>query len=146
MSDTDAIDAALVATLEADAQLQALMATGASPEPPFVFFEFAPPGRTKFVLVFQEDHLDEYSMGEHAYEVPVYAVMACDKSTSGATAKSAGQRIQAVLHDQPLTITGYRHMATLRQGRIRETKLDEDTDERWQHRGGRYAVWAAPNS
>lgn len=143
---TDAIDDAVVAALAADSTLHTLMGSGASPEPPFVYFDTAPPGLTKFVIVQRVIAEDTYSMNEHAYETVLYTILAVEKSTNTTTTKAASKRIFDVLQNATLTIDGYRNMLTQRRESIRQLEIDDDTDERWQRRGGRYEVWAAPNN
>ncbi len=59
--------------------------------------------------------------------------------------KAAAARIHALLTDTPLAIAGYSHMLTRREERIRYTQPDPDEPElHWQHRGGRYVVFASP--
>lgn len=142
MSDTAAIDDAVVAKLAGDATLMAITTGG-------VYFGVAPRGETKVVIVSMVIHEDEYSMRAKAYERVLYtvkAVMKAKTATGVSGADAAAARIDALLHDVALTITGYRHMLTLRTERVRYPELDEDSDERWQHSGGRYEVWAAPTS
>lgn len=141
MSDTSEIDAAVITKLRGDSTLATLMPDG-------VFFDVAKPGATRSVVVSQVIHEDEYSLRAKAFEKVLYFVRAVAKGTDGSASasnvKAAAARIDALLHDVTLTITGYRHMQTLRIERVRYTEVDEDTGERWQHRGGRYEVWAAP--
>lgn len=143
---TDAIDDAVLATLAADSTLHSLMGSGASPEPPFVFFDFAPPNLTKFVMVQRVIAEDEYSMREHAYEKVLYTILAIEKSKNTTTTKAASKRIFDILQHATLTIEGYRNMLTQRRESLRQLEMDDDTGERWQRRGGRYEVWAAPNN
>lgn len=140
MSDTDAIDEALVATLADDSALMALMTDG-------VFFDVAKPGATKFVIVSMVIGQDDYGINqEHASETVLYTVQAVEKSTNTTNTKAASKRIHALLQNAALTITGYNNVIVRRMERVRYQEIDEDTQERFQHRGGRYEVWAAPSS
>jgi len=112
-----------------------------------VYMDRAPSGLTKFVLVSLVMHEDEPQFNGRMYEKALYLVKAVDRNLSGTRAKAAALRIDAVLEDVPLTITGFDHMLTTREERIRYVETDEDNaDSVWQHRGGRYAVYAAPQS
>jgi hypothetical protein len=133
------IDAAVVAKLAGDATLMALMPDG-------VFMDVARSGATKFVIVSLVIAQDGQAMSpSRPYEDVLYLVKAVEQSTTGTNVRAAAARIDVLLHDQPLTITGYAHMGTRRQERVRYTEVDVvNNDTRWQHRGGRYSVWASP--
>ena len=141
MADPTEIDDAVVAKLVASGALMAIATDG-------VFFDVAPPGKKKFVIVSLVIGEDEDVMGEEdaAIQTRLYLVKYVEKATSGATnAKTAAALIHTALQKQPLTITGYVHMVTKRTEPVRATEVDEDTDERWQHRGGRYEVVSSSN-
>lgn len=128
----------MVAKLLNDATLQAITTDG-------VFFDVASHGATKFVIVSQMAHADDETFRETALERFTYLVKAVTLSTSGADVKSAADRIQTLLHNGSLTITGYTFLSMRRTERIRYTEVDESNDSRWQHRGGLYEVWADPS-
>lgn len=135
MADSSDIDAALVVKLGSDAALLALCPNG-------VYFDEAPPGATRFVIVSLADEQDEDVEGGTAYEDGLYQVEARMLSTiSGANIKAAAARIQALLHDQSLTVSGYTYMTCHRESRIRLTEVDDqDNSIRWFRRGGNYRV------
>jgi hypothetical protein len=58
--------------------------------------------------------------------------------------KTAAARIHTLLQLGTLTATGYTLMRLARLERVRYTEVDEDTDARWQHRGGHYEVMVSP--
>lgn len=137
MSDSSAVDAALVAKLAADATLAGLMTDG-------VYFDVAPPGLTKFVIVSQQDHVDRYVQNDAAFEEFTYLVKAVARDTSGADVKTAADRIQTLLSGGTLSPTGYRLTNMHRLERVRYTEDDEAGEYRWQHRGGLYSVLVEP--
>ena len=138
MPDSSAIDNALVATLGADTTLLAIATNGA-------YWDEAPPGSTKFVIVSLVDEIDEPQFGGCAYEDALYLVKVVALSSSGADVKAGAARIHTLLEDQVLTVSGYTHMVMHRESRIRMTEVDAaDASIRWQHRGGRYRVQQAP--
>lgn len=140
MSDPSDVDAALVSLLAADATLTGYMPDG-------VFVDIAPNSKTKFVIVSLVAHNDNYMFGGEAYEQSVYLVKAVDNATSGVTVKSAAARIQALLQDAILSVTGYAASPISRDERIRYTEVDDiNQDIRWQHRGGHYSVLMSPAS
>jgi hypothetical protein len=135
MPDSSDIDAALVTTLSSDATLLGLCPNG-------VYIDEAPPGSTRFVIVSLFDARDTPVFGRRAIEHALYRVEARMLSTvPGANIKAAAARIDVLLEDQPLTVTGYTWMALHREERVRFTEVDEvDPSIRWYHRGGVYRV------
>lgn len=137
MPDSSAIDNALMAKLGADAALLAICING-------VYWEEAPPKSTRFVIVSMIDEVDEPQFGGRAYEDALYLVKAVTLSTEGANIQAAADRINTLLEDQTLTVSGYTHMVMHREGRVRITEVDElDPSIRWYHRGGQYRVQQA---
>jgi hypothetical protein len=144
MPDSTEIDIALVARLSGDAELQALLPDG-------VFVNQAKQGKTKFTLVslvIATDAGNFAAVGtRRAYEDCLYMVKAVTLDASRATAGNAAARIDALLDDQPLTITGYHCASIAREERIDETEVDDlDATIQWQHRGGRYRIVAVPTA
>ncbi len=137
MADSSLIDNALVAKLGADTTLLAICTNG-------VYWDEAPPGSTKFVIVSLVDEIDEPVFGGRAYEDALYLVKAVSLSTAGANMQAAAARIETLLNDQTLTVSGYTHMVMHRESRVRLTEVDEvDASIRWFHRGGHYRVQQA---
>jgi hypothetical protein len=136
MPDSSAIDAALVVKLGADATLLALCPNG-------VYVDEAPPGSTRFVIVSLVGEDDEATYGQgRTVEDALFQVEARMLSTvAGADIKAAAARIDVLLEDQPLTVTGYTWMTLHRESRIRTTEVDEaDPSIRWYRRGGHYRL------
>ena len=138
--DGSEVDEALVALLEGDAALAALMPDG-------VWFDVAAADATAFVLVRLLEHEDDYSFQPgRPQETATYVVEAiCLESTGTATARDAGRRIHALLMTGTLAIESYGCLAVLRRGRIRLTTYDPTGDIRWQRRGGHYVITVQPN-
>lgn len=141
MADHSKVLAALRTKLDGDATLIGLIPAGA-------FKDVAPNGEDKAVIVSKVDHETVYKLGGIAYEIWLVLVKAIHRSKTTETVDQAAARIQALLHDQSLSIDGYTHMLTLvdpDDGVVSYTEADEDSDERWQHSGARYEIWASPN-
>jgi hypothetical protein len=133
-SDSSDVDNALIAKLGADATLLALMPNG-------VYLDEAPQGSTRFVIVSLIDEHDAAMFEARAFEDALYLVKAVALSTAGGNVKDAAARIDALLENGTLAISGYKLMTMSRESRIRSTEVDEiDGSIRWQHRGGRYRV------
>lgn len=138
-SDSSDVDAAIVAKLADDATLAGLLPDG-------VFIDIAPSGKKRFAIVSLAAHEDEYIFAETAYEKSTYLVKAVALDAGqGTPVKAAAQRIQELMQFVTLDIPGYQHMLTRREERVRYTEVDSENPEiRWQHRGGRFAVFVSP--
>lgn len=139
--DSSDIDAAIVAKLGADTTLLSLCPNG-------VYWDEAPQGMTRFVIVSLIDEVDEPVFSHRAFEDALYLIEARMLSTAGGNIKAAAARIDALLDDQLLTIgsppapvAGYTWMAMHRESRVRLTEVDDvDPSLRWFRRGGHYRV------
>jgi hypothetical protein len=142
VADVAAVDAAVIATLAADATLTALLPDG-------VYLDLAPSNKTRFVIVQHQTHEDVEAFGGTAhYETFRYRVTARVLESTGVNANTAAARIHALLHGQTLTpIAGYTHMATIRVERVKFPEVDAiDNDIRWQIAGGDYDVFVSPTT
>ena len=144
MSDSAAIDQAVMDKLLTDAPLRALLPDG-------VFWDEAGPSMLdggnsqRFVLISLVTADDEPAFRATAFEDVLYAIKAMTLSTAGGNIVAAAARIQTLLHFGTLTIPGYGLMVMRRRQRLRRTETDAvDNSIRWQHRGGHYQVMAAP--
>lgn len=137
MADSSDIDAALVVKLSSDAALLAICTNG-------VHVDVPPVSAVNYVLVSLVDEVDEAKFGGRAYEDALYmvqAVMRWDKDHPAPNIKGAAARIDVLLEDQPLTVSGYSWMTMHRESRIRATEVDDvDTSIKVLHRGGNYRV------
>lgn len=136
--DTSDVDAAVLAVLTGDVQLRALLPDG-------VWFDMAGPiNVTRYCLVSQMAHEDQDELQTVAWERVLYLVKAVVLDTSGADVKAAAYRIHQLLQDTRYPVNGYSLMLSSRTERVRYTELDEVTAQKWQHRGGQYAVYVSP--
>lgn len=134
MPDSTAIDQALMALLGSDATLLGYMPNG-------VYWDEAPQNMTRFVIVSLEDSSDAQTFGGRSYEDAVYVVVARGRSDLSPNMQAAAARIDALLDGATLAAAGYTSMLLQREGRVRQTEVDEvDASIRWHHRGGRYRV------
>lgn len=138
-ADSSEIDAAVVAKLAGDATLIGVLTDG-------VWVDQAPEGSTKFAIVTLQHETDVYVQpAQSAFEDGLYLVKAVVRATDKADIKVAAARIQALLQDATLSITGYRSVNVQRVERIRYSEVDDVTNVIWQHRGGLYQVLAQPS-
>ena len=136
------VDTALVARLSGDATLMGLLPDG-------VYFDVAKDGLRNFALVSVVAAFDRGQLAapgaRRALEEITYMVKAVTFGSATTTAAQAAARIDALLEDQPLTVTGYTNLSIERVERLRETEADDhDETIRWQHRGGRYRLLVTP--
>ena len=139
MPDSSAVDAALISKLSSDAALRALAPDG-------VYFDVAKATAKQFVIVSLVAAVDEPMFKARAFEDAIYLVKFVGFSSeaeplAAATTIAAAARIDTLLEQGTLTITGYSLMCLQRVERVRYTEVDEvDRSIRWQHRGGRYQL------
>jgi hypothetical protein len=134
MADSSDIGNALVTKLGADAALLALCPNG-------TYWDEAPAGSTRFVIVSLVDEVDDGVFGARAIEDGLYQVEARMLSTAGGNIKSAAARIDVLLEQGTLTVAGYSLMALFRESVIRGTEVDAiDSSIRWLRRGGNYRL------
>lgn len=137
ITDTSAVESALVAVLAGDPTFAALVPHG-------VYVDEAPPNSTRFAIVSRVPG----SLGDaaifgvgRAFEDYVFLIKAVMLSSANGDIRAAAERIDQLLEDQPLTIEGYEWMTTYRVEHVRATEKDAiDPAMRWHHRGGRYRV------
>lgn len=137
MADSSDVDAALSAKLLADTGaggLMTIMTDG-------VWFDVAPHGKTRFVVISLLNEDDEPMFQGRAFEDALYLVKAVAQETTGVNVKAAAARIDTLLEGGTLSISGYSLMRMTRISRVRYTEVDEQNEDiRWQHRGAHYAV------
>ena len=144
MRNSSDLDSALVARLGSDPVLLALCPNG-------VYFDLAPAGCTRFVLVQHAAPPVDIPMqggGGRAIEDGLYTIDARMVSTAGGDINAAAARIDELLEDQPLLapgsteqIPGYAWMYLSRETRFRQIERDAvDPTIFWFRRGGHYRL------
>jgi hypothetical protein len=137
MADSSLIDNGIVSLLGSDGTLLGLCPNG-------VYWDEAPPNSQRFVIVSLVDEHDIGTFRARAFEEGLYLVKAVMLSTAGGDIKAAAARIDTLLEQQTLTISGYAPVIVSRESRVRMTEVDDvDQSIRWFHRGGRYTVAAS---
>lgn len=134
MPDSNLIDTALVAHLEGDAALSALLTDG-------FYWDEAPESATRFCLVSFVDESDGQAFGRRAFEDALYLVRAVIQDATDDDIAAASLRIDQLLEGATLTVVGYQTMAIFREKRLRTVERDDvNTKIRWHVRGGQYRV------
>ena len=140
VADSSDLDNAIIAKLGADATLLAICTNG-------VYWGESPSNSTRFVIVSLAEEEDVQMFGGRAFESALYlvkAVMSWKEGEVAGNIKGAAARIDALLDQQPLTVSGYSVTIVRREGRERQTEVDAvDGSLRWFHRGGLYRVVAS---
>jgi len=138
---SQAVDTAIIAKLTGDATLMGLAPGG-------VYREVAPQGvQEPFIIVQQYTHEDQYLLRRQAaFESFAYLIKAVQQSMTAAAVQACADRIQTLLQNGTLTITGYTLTLLQREERIATVEIDEDRDLRYQHRGGLYRVIVEPTA
>lgn len=132
--DSSAIDTALITRLQSDATLMGYMPDG-------VWFDYAPQGSQRFVLVSLVENVDVPIFAARAIESVRYLVKAVELASGSGKTGPAAARIDALLENTTLVVSGYGASACYRVQRVRYVEVDDDDPAiRWQHRGGHYEV------
>lgn len=140
--DSGAVDSAVIALLQNDATLKTLTPDG-------VYFDAAPQGRQRFVVITRDDHNDEYILdGLKGFEHFEYSIKAVIFSTSASDARKADTQIDALMSVDAwaLAPTGYKVVHVGRVGDRRYSEPDVDPAQRWQHWGGAYELDVVPTT
>jgi hypothetical protein len=142
VADSTLVDAAILATLNADATLLGFL-------PHAVWFDEAPQGSAKFGIVRLEDHKDERRFEGRSHEDALYRVIAVVRTTesnAGPTMQSAAARMDALLEGALFTVAGFEPMTAVRERRVRDTQTDVvDPTIRFMFCGGLYRVVMSVN-
>lgn len=137
MPDSQDIDTALLTKLSSDTTLLSYV-------PNNVWMDEAPPNSKAFVIVTLQDEVDSAIFGGRKFEDAHYMVIAKVLTTvanAAANVKAAAARIDALLEDSTLTVSGYTTFEISRERRIRDTEVDDvDPAVRWYFHGGIYRV------
>ena len=125
---------AICAALRADSQL-AILAPGG------VYPNIAPEGTSyPYVVVSaQSPPLDNYTFGGSAYQSSVYLIKVVDENLNPAPAEDARARVQAVLQDGSLTISGQTLLMIRRRQQMPEL-AEVNSGFIYQVRGALYDV------
>lgn len=96
-----------------------------------------------YVVFNQQSGDDRYAFKARSWRELVYQVKAVDKGGSGKRAGEIASRVDVLLTDQPLTITGFTHMLTRRMS---DVDYPEDIGgEMYRHSGGLFVIGIDPD-
>lgn len=131
---------ALYGKLAGDSTLNALLGTPASGYSKSIYFQQAPQGATHpFVIFAKQAGTPREAMGDpSALETDVWLAKGVDRSTSADVAESIQARIQTLLNDASLSISGATLLYLRRQS---DVQYPETTDGvQYQHAGSLFRV------
>lgn len=127
-----AVEQMLYARLNGDATLRGLAPGG-------MWRAVAPESVTGTVVVFQQlAGTDTYTLADRAFTRSIYQVKAITPGESSAPAWSAAERIDVLLNDANLSLTGGSVMACRRESVV--STAETDGGEMYQHAGGIYQI------
>lgn len=128
----------LIAALRADATLTGLLGSGTAS----IHHSVAPQGSSFPCVTYQKvpGTQPAYTMGGRAWENELYNVKAVTQGHSAPTAGSIAERIDTVLTDNPVSVSGGTCFYLRLESYI---EYPEVTDGKtYQHIGGSYRVWS----
>lgn len=134
------VDTALYSRLQNDlgtaGTLYALGCTG-------VYRQIAPQGSVEPYVVFQQQAgTDSYNFSARDARTLLYLVKAVDASTSGLRAAQMAERIDTLLTDKPLTLTGWTNIRLRRESDVEY--IETDAGKTYQHYGALYRIDVRP--
>lgn len=131
---TNAVCAALFAKLTADSTLVAMLAGTAA-----VYQGQAPQGaQLPYVVFNQQAETDSYTLADRAFEDYVFLVKGVTKATSPVGAGAISGRIDEVLTDAALSVSGQDQMYLRREQQIKYPEVDQG--DRYWHSGGLFRI------
>jgi hypothetical protein len=139
MSST-AVRRAIYGRLSSDTTLSNLLGAAAPGYSKGIYYQVAPEGAAFPYVVFQHQSgvPTEAMQDPSAYETDVWLVKAVDRNTSADTAESIAARIQTLLNDATLTISGATHLYLRRQSDVDYPEVDEGIQ--YKHCGALYRL------
>lgn len=144
MSDThNPVDVGVHSKLTGATALTSLLTGGTAN--PAVYQWLAPEGADPPYVVYQPQSPSTplQTFGTVIFENVLFAVKGVTEGHTAAAAGTIAKEIDAALHDQTLTISGYGHRLCRREQNIDYIELE--AGKRFTHRGALYRVWAQPN-
>lgn len=133
------VDQALYTQLAADLGTATLGTIGITG----IFRQQAPQGAAEPYVIFQQQAgTDSYTFNIQDVRTLVYLVKVVDKSPSGLRAANAAERINTLLTDKPLSLTGWTNIRLRRETDVEYSEIDNGIQ--YQHYAALYRVDVAP--
>lgn len=131
---------AIYGKLAGDTTLNNLLATPASGYSKAIYHQTAPSGaRFPYVLFNKQSGVPTEAMSDpSAYETDIWLVKAVDQNTTADPAEAVAARVQTLLNDAALSISGATHLYLRRQSDVEYEEVDQG--ERYQHVGSLYRL------
>jgi hypothetical protein len=131
----NAVEAGLYTKLTGDATLTALLSGGTAS----VFYGVAPDGADPPYLVFNEQtDTPDYTFTQKARDNLLYQVKGITSGPSAKTAGSIAERIESVLTDTALTVSGKTLLYLRKESGVHYPEVDQGRV--FHHRGGLYRI------
>lgn len=125
---------AFYSKLTGDATLTALLSSSSA-----VYHAVAPKAATYPLVIFnRQSSVPRYTFAEQAYDNEVWLVKGVDKNTDEDPVDDIASRLDALLTDGTLTISGKTQMSLRRESDFEMTEVDGD--ETYRHAGAMYRL------
>lgn len=132
------LDQAIHGALVGDATLTGQLAAGTAS----VFYGSADRQSDPPLVTFAEaSGVPAYTLGARAWEDFVYVVKAITEGESFALAKTLRDRIDEILSDATLTVSGHENLYLRRESSIE--MVEDAGGRRFNHAAGQFRIWAA---
>lgn len=116
---TNAPRRAIYGKLSGDTTLNALLGTPASGYSKSIYYQSAPQGaRFPYVILNKQAGTPRYALGARAFDNDIWLVKAIDRNTSADTADAIAARIDSLLTDASLSISGRTQLYLRRESDI----------------------------
>jgi hypothetical protein len=132
---------ALYGKLAGDTTLVALLGAPPAPYNKSIYYELAPGNaRFPYVIFQKQSGVPTYAMvnGSSAYEEDLWLFKGVDHKTTADDAEAVAQRIDVLLQDATLSISGATLMYLRRESGI--SYMEVDSGERYEHAGASYRL------
>lgn len=134
----NALKVAIFNKLKGDATLTGLLANGTAS----IYQSVAPQEADPPYVVFnQQAETDAYTLSQRSWENSIYLVKAVTQGTSPAAAGTIAERIDTVLTDGALSVSGHTHMYTRRTATVDYPEVDRGVT--YRHAGGLFRIYVS---
>lgn len=139
-----AVRRSLYGKLAGDTTLNALLGAAPTGYAHSIFYQEAPEGATFPFLVFSKSSgVPTWAFKADAMDSEVWMVRATDRSTSADAAEAIAARVDALLNDASLSISGRTLLYLRREGDIDFSEVTDGV--KYAHSGATYRVISQPN-
>jgi hypothetical protein len=130
---------ALYGKLSGDVTLNALLGTPATGYSKSIYYQLAPQGANfPCVILSKQAGTPRYALGERAYDNDVWLIKGVDKNLSGDPVDNVASRLDALLTDGTISISGRTQLYLRRESDIDYSEVVDGTV--YRHAGSNYRL------